>query len=128
MKYNLIFGGIEQTALDYEEETEAVLKVFIKTELEIPDADQINFQNVHRLRKRNDGKPRNIIARFTHYKDHERYDCLMCCPSYAWRLLDLDAQHGFHRTDDHLQKSGHIPMMRAYHVSGAKFKITKSRF
>jgi hypothetical protein len=24
MKYNLIFGGIEQTALDYEEETEAV--------------------------------------------------------------------------------------------------------
>lgn len=72
MKYNLIFGGIEQTALDYEEETEAVLKEFIKTELEIPDADQINFQNVHRLRKRNDGKPRNIIARFTHYKDHER--------------------------------------------------------
>jgi hypothetical protein len=52
MKYNLIFGGIEQTALDYEEETEAVLKEFIKTELEIPDADQINFQNVHRLRKR----------------------------------------------------------------------------
>jgi hypothetical protein len=26
MKYNLICGGIEQTALDYEEETEAVLK------------------------------------------------------------------------------------------------------
>jgi hypothetical protein len=45
MKYNLICGGIEQTALDYEEETEAVLKEFIKTELEIPDADQINFQN-----------------------------------------------------------------------------------
>jgi hypothetical protein len=36
MKCNLIFGGIEQTALDYEEETEAVLKEFIKTELEIP--------------------------------------------------------------------------------------------
>jgi hypothetical protein len=36
MKHNLIFGGIEQTALDYEEETEAVLKEFIKTELEIP--------------------------------------------------------------------------------------------
>jgi hypothetical protein len=72
MKHNLIFGGIEQTALDYEEETEAVLKEFIKTELEITDADQIIFQNVHRLRKRNDDKPRNIIARFTHYKDHER--------------------------------------------------------
>jgi hypothetical protein len=49
MKYNLIFGGIEQTALDYEEETEAVLKEFIKTELEIPYADQINFQNVQLL-------------------------------------------------------------------------------
>jgi hypothetical protein len=61
MKYNLIFGGIEQRALDYEEETEAVLKEFIKTELEIPDADQINFQNVHRLRKRNDGKPAILL-------------------------------------------------------------------
>jgi hypothetical protein len=49
----------------------------------------------------------------------------MCCPSYAWRLLDLDAQHGFHRTDDHLQKSGHIPMMRAYHVSGGIIIIYK---
>jgi hypothetical protein len=47
----------------------------------------------------------------------------MCCPSYAWRLLDLDAQHGFHRTHDHLQKSGHTPMMRAYHVSGAQTEL-----
>ena len=30
------------------------------------------FQNVHRLRKRTDGKPRSIIARFTNYIDHER--------------------------------------------------------
>jgi hypothetical protein len=37
-------------------------------------------------------------------------------PGVCWIL---DAQHGFHRTDDHLQKSGHIPMMCAYHVSGA---------
>jgi hypothetical protein len=53
-----------QTALDYEEETEAVLTEFIKTELEIPDADQINFQNVHHLRKNYDGKPRNIVGNF----------------------------------------------------------------
>ena len=39
----------------YEEDTEAVVKEFIKTELGIPDAEQINFQNVHRLRKSNDG-------------------------------------------------------------------------
>jgi hypothetical protein len=41
MKYNLIFGGIEQTALDYEEDTEAVLKEFIKTELEIPGLSDV---------------------------------------------------------------------------------------
>ncbi|CAC5396630.1 unnamed protein product [Mytilus coruscus] len=70
MKYNLIFGGIIQT--DEEEDTETILKNFIKTELDIPDADEIDFQNVHRLRPRRDGKSRNTIARFTHYKDHER--------------------------------------------------------
>ncbi|CAC5424084.1 unnamed protein product [Mytilus coruscus] len=46
MKYNLIFGGIIQT--DEEEDTETILKNFIKTELDIPDADEIDFQNVHR--------------------------------------------------------------------------------
>ncbi|CAC5425438.1 unnamed protein product [Mytilus coruscus] len=70
MKCNLIFGGIIQT--DEEEDTDTILKNFIKTELDMPDADEIDFQNVHRLRPRRDGKPRNIIARFTHYKDHER--------------------------------------------------------
>ena len=34
--------------------------------------NRINFQNVHRLSRRNDGKPRNIIARFANYSDHER--------------------------------------------------------
>lgn len=71
MKYNLIFGGIPQTETDENEDTEAVIKDFLKTELEIPGADTIQFQNVHRLRKRHDGKPRNIIARFTNYRDHE---------------------------------------------------------
>lgn len=72
MKYNLIFGGIQQTLDDDHEDTEAVIKNFIEKELEIPNADAIQFQNVHRLRKRRDGKPRNIIARFTNYRDHER--------------------------------------------------------
>ena len=70
MKYNLIFGGIEQTQ-EYEN-TEEVLVNFMRTELGIDDANTINFQNVHRLSRRNDGKPRNIIARFGNYSDHER--------------------------------------------------------
>ena len=53
MKYNSIFGGIEQTQA-YQEAL-----------------DSINLQNVHRLSRRNDGKPRNIIARFVNYSDHE---------------------------------------------------------
>jgi hypothetical protein len=70
MKYNLIYGGIEQTQ-EYEN-TEEVFVNFMRTELGIDDANRINFQNVHRLSRRNDGKPRNIIARFANYSDHER--------------------------------------------------------
>jgi chromosome segregation ATPase len=66
MKYNLIFVGIEQT-----QEYEEVLVNFMQTELDIYDANSINLQNVHRLSRRNDGKPRNIIARFVNYSDHE---------------------------------------------------------
>ena len=41
-----------------------------KRELEI-DVSSIHFCNVHRLKQRNDGKPRNIIAKFVKYSDHE---------------------------------------------------------
>jgi chromosome segregation ATPase len=66
MKYNLIFGGIEQT-----QEYEEALVNFMQTELGIDDANSINLQNVHRLSRRNDGKPQNIIARFVNYSHHE---------------------------------------------------------
>jgi chromosome segregation ATPase len=69
MKYNLIFGGIKQTQED--ENTEEVLMNVMRTELRIDDANSINFQNVHRLSRRNDGNPRNIIARFGNYSDSE---------------------------------------------------------
>ena len=36
------------------------------------DANDIPFQNVHRLGARPDGKERSIIARFTRYNDYER--------------------------------------------------------
>ena len=67
MKYNLIFGGIEQT-----QEYEEVLVNFMRTELGIDDANSINLQNVNGLSRRNDGRPRNIIARFANYSEHER--------------------------------------------------------
>ena len=71
MKYNLIFGGISDKDCETEN-TEIVLKYFLQIELEITGVEDIEFQNVHRLLTRKDGKPRNIIARFTNYRDHEK--------------------------------------------------------
>ena len=66
MKYNLIFEGLNETE---GENTETVIKEFIKTELKIEN--EISFQNVHRLRKTQDRTPRAILARFTRYSDHD---------------------------------------------------------
>ena len=37
----------------------------------ISNVADINFQRVHRIRPRTDGKPRSIIAKFINYKNHE---------------------------------------------------------
>ncbi|XP_033749216.1 uncharacterized protein LOC117333908 [Pecten maximus] len=68
MKDNLIFGGIEETGTG--EDSEQVVKDFIKTELGI--SDEVEFHVVHRLRQRDDGKPRSIVAKFVNRKDRER--------------------------------------------------------
>jgi hypothetical protein len=72
MKYNLIFGGIKSEGAI--ENTENVVNNFLVYELLIPEAEvsEFEFQNVHRLGERRDGKERSIIARFTRYSDHER--------------------------------------------------------
>ncbi|VDI31725.1 Hypothetical predicted protein [Mytilus galloprovincialis] len=64
--------GIKEQDNESKEDNESVIKHLIATELEIRDANTIDFQNVHRLRPRNNGKPRNIIARFSQYDDHQR--------------------------------------------------------
>ena len=71
MKYNLIFTVIPHSN-GHEENTDVVLREFLNSELGISDANEIPFQNVHRLGARPDGKERSIIARFTRYNDHER--------------------------------------------------------
>ena len=70
MKYNLIFSGIPESPDRLNENCEPVLNNFINSELGIEE--NIDFQNVHRLRQREDGKPRSIIAKFIKYSDHER--------------------------------------------------------
>ena len=71
MKYNLIFSGIQEK-VDANKKEETALTEFLKPELRITNANEIKLQNVHRLRKRTDGKPRSIIVRFTNYTNHTK--------------------------------------------------------
>ncbi|XP_068716901.1 uncharacterized protein [Montipora capricornis] len=67
---NIIFEKILQ-ATD-KEDTESVLRIFLETELGYKDANTVEIQRVHRLgKKRDEEKPRPIIARFLRYKDCE---------------------------------------------------------
>ena len=54
---------------DGREDTESVLRDFLETELGLEDASTVDIQRVHCLGKKNDDKPRPIIARFLRYKD-----------------------------------------------------------
>ena len=70
---NLRFFGIQE-ADTAEEDTRKVLVNFMKTKLDMKNADELEFQRVHRIGKRDpsDGKPRQIIARFLRYPDREK--------------------------------------------------------
>ena len=59
---DLRFYGIPET--EEEENTEAVFKAFLEKELNVENAQYIEFQRVHRVGKkdRNTRKPRAIIA------------------------------------------------------------------
>lgn len=66
MRDNLIFEGIVETQ---EENTEEVLREFLKSEMGITVEPQ--FQRVHRLGKRVQGRHRPIIAKFVLFKERE---------------------------------------------------------
>ena len=68
---NLRFYGIPE--IEGEENTEPVLKAFLEKELNVENAQSIEFQRVHRVGKkdRNTRKPRAIIARCLRFKDRE---------------------------------------------------------
>ena len=66
------FFGFKEEA-DTEEVAREVLVGFLKTELRLENADQVEFQRVHRVGKRvsSNGKPRQVIARFLKYPQRE---------------------------------------------------------
>ena len=67
---NLHFFVIKEAAMAQEDMKE-VLVEFLKMELGIEVADDIEFQRIHRIGKRSssDRKPRQIITRFLRYPD-----------------------------------------------------------
>ncbi|CAC5399373.1 unnamed protein product [Mytilus coruscus] len=68
MRENLIFKGVPD---DYnpDEDTEAILKDFIKSEIQIEE--EINFHVVHRLKPKKGKSPRGIVAKFERRKDRD---------------------------------------------------------
>ena len=70
---NLLFEGINEASEggNYED-TAAVLHEFMANVLKVEKPEEIEFQRVHRLGKRNAKGPRVIIARFLRFKDRQR--------------------------------------------------------
>lgn len=67
MRDNLIFEGIIETQ---EENTEEVLRDFLKSEMNITEEPQ--FQRVHRMGEKVQGRHRPIIAKFVLFKEREK--------------------------------------------------------
>ncbi|XP_061165709.1 uncharacterized protein LOC133174626 [Saccostrea echinata] len=68
MRDNLVFSGIPE---DQDEDTEAVIQNLMRRRFRL-DYD-IPFERVHRMGRANEFSewPRNIVAKFTYYKDRE---------------------------------------------------------
>lgn len=66
IKFNNIREEVER------EDTEEVLRNFLENEIGLRDARSVEIQRVHRLgKKKEDSRPRPILARFLRYKDCE---------------------------------------------------------
>ena len=73
MRDNLIFTNIEENINETNEETESKLRVFMTEKMKINEekVTQISFERVHRLAGARRRGPRNIVAKFSRYKDRE---------------------------------------------------------
>ena len=74
MKDNLLFSGLPETPSpdghEDAQQTEIIISDFIKNKLQINE--DIPLQVAHRLKRRRDGRPRSIVAKFERRKDRER--------------------------------------------------------
>ena len=68
MRDNLMFYGIPE---QLNEDCEARVKQFVSVALEIPQADKLTFDRVHRVGPPVQGKVRPIVAKFHYFKERE---------------------------------------------------------
>ena len=74
MRNNLVFGNIFEKESERPEQTEIELRKFMMEKLKIAQdlVNKIQFERVHRMgQKEENGKHRNIVAKFTLFKDKE---------------------------------------------------------
>ena len=73
-RHNLRFMGIKKKSgleSETQEESEAKVKVFLQEKLGLEN-DEINTERAHRIRKKEEGKRRTIIAKFLNQKQREK--------------------------------------------------------
>ena len=69
MRSNLVFYNLPEVD---KEDSFATVRDVLANKMEIDANNDIEIERGHRLgRKRDDGKPRPIIAKFLHYQDKE---------------------------------------------------------
>ena len=73
MRNNLIFAKVPETDNEDPAKTEAIVRDFMVEKLQIAKSvvDDIKFERVHRMGAKTNAYSRNIVAKFTLYKDRE---------------------------------------------------------
>lgn len=73
MRNNLLFGNIEEAPTGETENTEVVLRKFLCDKMRIAQnlIDSMRFERVHRIGERSGQRKRNIVAKFTLFKERE---------------------------------------------------------
>ena len=77
---NLKFAGIPESEGESQEDTRGILVEFLSNQLGFHHPEEIEFQRVHRIRKKGD-HPGMIMARFLRYASRERVKSVS---KYIW--------------------------------------------
>ncbi|XP_053402918.1 uncharacterized protein LOC128558106 [Mercenaria mercenaria] len=73
MRNNLVFSNIPEAPTETSETTEVKLRKFLNEKMKIAEdlVNKMSFERVHRMGAKHDGRCRNIVAKFTLYKEKE---------------------------------------------------------